>query len=58
MDKVDEKERDAVKLEADILKELNSDYVVKYVNSYSPNPRKLIIVMEYCRYGDMDYQIK
>ena len=58
MDKVNEKERMAVKLEADILKELKSDFVVKYVNSYSINARKLIIVMEYCRYGDLDYQVK
>lgn len=58
MEKIDEKERLAVKLEADILKELNSDFVTKYINSFFPNPKKLIIVMEYCRYGDLDYQIK
>ena len=48
MAKVSEKERKAVKLEADILKELDSEYVVKYVNSYSPDPNKLIIIMDYC----------
>lgn len=34
MDKVSEKDRLAVKLEADILKELNSEFVTKYINSY------------------------
>ena len=58
MAKVNEKERKAVKLEAEILKDLNSDFVTKYINSYSPNDSKLIIVMEYCRYGDLDFQIK
>jgi serine/threonine protein kinase len=43
------------KSQAEILKELNSDHVVKYINSYQDNDKKLILVMEYCQYGDMSY---
>lgn len=58
LDKIAEEERASVKNESEILKELNSDHVVKYINSYQDNDKKLIIVMEYCEFGDMTYQIK
>ena len=44
-------------MEAEILKDLPSDYVVKYVNSFMPNPKKFIIIMEYGKHGDLKFQI-
>jgi serine/threonine protein kinase len=53
-----EEQLKSFKNEAEILKELNSDHVVKYINSYQDNDKKLILVMEYCQCGDMSTQIK
>lgn len=47
-----------VKMEAEILKDLPSNYVVKYINSFQPDSKIFIIVMEYCKHGDLYYQIK
>ena len=44
-------------MEAEILKDLPSEYVVKYINSFQPDPKKFIIIMEYCKYGDLQFQI-
>ena len=46
------------RLEADIMKQLHSDYVVKIVDTYEEKKNGgLIIVMEYCRFGDLSNQI-
>ena len=55
MKKVSPEQRAAAELEADLLRELNSKYVVEYVNSYVEQDGKLfIIIMEYCDLGDMN----
>ena len=45
-----------VKLEAKILKTINSNYVVKYYDSFEEN-NHLNIVMEYCNGGDLGQYI-
>ena len=44
-------------LEADMLRELNSEYVVEYNNKFIEG-NDMIIVMEYCEYGDLSFQLK
>ena len=48
-----EKERNEVEQEAKILHSINSNYVVKYYDSFKEN-ENLNIVMEYCDGGDLN----
>lgn len=47
----------AAVLEADMLRELNSEYVIEYNNKFIEG-NDMIIVMEYCEYGDLSFQLK
>lgn len=40
-----------------MLRELNSEYVVEYNNKFIEG-NDMIIVMEYCEYGDLSFQLK
>jgi serine/threonine protein kinase len=54
MAKLSEREKRAAELEADLLKSLNSKYIVQYKNCFKAEGGKiLIIIMEYCQYGDL-----
>ena len=48
-----EKERQYIETEAKLLSELNSKYIVKYIDSFNLK-NKLNIVMEYCNEGDLE----
>ena len=48
-----EKERQYIETEAKLLSELNSKYIVKYIDSFNEKNR-LNIVMEYCNEGDLE----
>ena len=48
-----QKEIDVVRQEAKILSSINSDFVVKYYDSFEEN-NKINIVMEYCDEGDLN----
>ena len=48
-----QREIDEVRQEAKILSSINSDYVVKYYDSFEEN-NKINIVMEYCDEGDLN----
>ena len=48
-----EKERQYIETEAKLLSELNSKYIVKYIDSFNEK-NKLNIVMEYCNEGDLE----
>ena len=52
-----ESQRTAAILEADLLRELDSKYVVQYKNKFIEND-DLIIIMEYCQLGDLSHQLK
>jgi NIMA (never in mitosis gene a)-related kinase len=51
------KEKDEVNQEAEILRKINSDFVVKYYTSFKDKD-KINIVMEYCDGGDLNDFIK
>ena len=51
------KEKDEVNQEAEILRKINSDFVVKYYTSFKEKD-KINIVMEYCDGGDLNDFIK
>ena len=53
--KPDEKKN--IENEANLLKELNSKYIVKYIDSFEKN-NYLNIIMEYCDQGDLDLLLK
>jgi hypothetical protein len=56
---IPKKEREATKLEVDLLKRLNHPNIVGYVDSFlSKNQESLCICMEYCDGGDLASQIK
>ena len=48
-----QKQKDEVKLEAQVLSKIKSQYVVKYYNSFEEE-EKLNIIMEYCDSGDLN----
>ena len=50
-------EKEEVKKEAELLSKINSDFVVKYFDSFEEN-NFLNIVMEYCEGGDLEQLIK
>ena len=53
------KEREATKMEVDLLKRLHHPNIVRYVESFlSKNHESLCIAMEYCDGGDLATQIK
>ena len=59
MAKLSERERRAAELEADLLKSLDSQYIVQYKNMFKQeNGKILVIIMEYCQYGDLSEQLK
>ena len=51
---IPEKQRKAALMEAELLKYLNSKYIVQYKNCFHEG-NTLVIIMEYCQYGDMSY---
>jgi NIMA (never in mitosis gene a)-related kinase len=57
MERMSERERKGAQLEAQLLREFNSKYIVQYKNCFTED-QTLIIIMEYCQYGDLAYQIK
>ena len=53
------KEREATKMEVDLLRRLNHPNIVRYLDSFlSKNGESLCICMEYCDGGDLASQIK
>lgn len=59
MKKLSPKERRAAELEADLLRTLDSNHIVQYKNMFKEeNGQMLIIIMEYCQYGDLNDQLK
>lgn len=56
---IPKKEREATKMEVDLLKRLHHPNIVRYVDSFlSKNNESLCIAMEYCDGGDLASQIK
>ena len=56
---IPKKERDATKMEVDLLRRLHHPNIVRYIDSFLTRDRdKLCIVMEYCDGGDLAAQIK
>lgn len=56
---IPKKEREATKLEVDLLRRLNHPNIVRYMDSFlSKNGESLCICMEYCDGGDLASQIK
>ena len=56
---IPKKERDATKMEVDLLRRLNHPNIVRYIDSFlSRNRESLCIAMEYCDGGDLAAQIK
>jgi len=56
---IPKKEREATKMEVDLLRRLNHPNIVRYNDSFlSKNGESLCIVMEYCDGGDLASQIK
>lgn len=56
---IPKKEREATKVEVDLLKRLHHPNIVRYVDSFlSKNHESLCICMEYCDGGDLASQIK
>ena len=56
---IPKKEREATKIEVELLKRLNHPNIVRYVDSFlSRNNESLCIAMEYCDGGDLASQIK
>jgi NIMA (never in mitosis gene a)-related kinase 1/4/5 len=56
---IPKKERQATKMEVDLLKRLHHPNIVRYVDSFlSKNNESLCIAMEYCDGGDLASQIK
>jgi len=56
---IPKKEREATKVEVDLLRRLNHPNIVRYVDSFlSKNKESLCICMEYCDGGDLASQIK
>jgi NIMA (never in mitosis gene a)-related kinase 1/4/5 len=53
------KEREATKVEVELLKRLNHPNIVRYIDSFlSKNSESLCIAMEYCDGGDLASQVK
>lgn len=56
---IPKKEREATKMEVDLLRKLHHPNIVRYVDSFlSKNASELCICMEYCDGGDLAAQIK
>lgn len=56
---IPKKEREATKVEVELLKRLNHPNIVRYIDSFlSKNSESLCIAMEYCDGGDLASQIK
>lgn len=56
---IPKKEREATKVEVDLLRRLNHPNIVRYIDSFlSRNKESLCICMEYCDGGDLASQIK
>jgi hypothetical protein len=56
---IPKKEREATKVEVELLKRLNHPNIVRYIDSFlSRNNESLCIAMEYCDGGDLASQIK
>ncbi len=56
---IPKKEREATKMEVDLLRKLHHPNIVRYVDSFlSKNASELCICMEYCDGGDLATQIK
>lgn len=56
---IPKKEREATKVEVDLLRRLNHPNIVRYIDSFlSKNNESLCIAMEYCDGGDLASQIK
>ena len=56
---IPKKERDATKMEVDLLRRLHHPNIVRYIDSFlSKNNESLCIAMEYCDGGDLAAQIK
>jgi non-specific serine/threonine protein kinase/NIMA (never in mitosis gene a)-related kinase len=56
---IPKKERDATKMEVDLLRRLHHPNIVRYIDSFlSNNNESLCISMEYCDGGDLASQIK
>jgi NIMA (never in mitosis gene a)-related kinase len=56
---VPKKERDACRMEVELLRRLNHPNIVGYIDSFlSRNKESLCIAMEYCDGGDLASQIK
>jgi non-specific serine/threonine protein kinase/NIMA (never in mitosis gene a)-related kinase len=56
---IPKKEREATKVEVELLKRLNHPNIVRYIESFlSKNNESLCIAMEYCDGGDLASQIK
>jgi serine/threonine protein kinase len=56
---IPKKEREATKVEVELLRRLNHPNIVRYIDSFlSKNSENLCIAMEYCDGGDLASQIK
>jgi NIMA (never in mitosis gene a)-related kinase 1/4/5 len=56
---IPKKEREATKVEVELLKRLNHPNIVRYIDSFlSQNSESLCIAMEYCDGGDLASQVK
>lgn len=56
---IPKKERDATKMEVDLLRRLHHPNIVRYIDSFlSKNSESLCICMEYCDGGDLASQVK
>lgn len=56
---IPKKEREATKMEVDLLRRLHHPNIVRYIDSFlSKNNESLCIAMEYCDGGDLASQIK
>ena len=54
---LDNKEIKSLENEAKFLSQLNSKYIVKYIDSFHED-KNLYIIMEYCNQGDLEYFLK